>query len=590
MQKNNILWHVRLSTLFVIVISIFASGCSQSLSKDKAGEILSKSENFTTQFQYDLPVGLISEPNMELIKGLSWEDYIKAWDSLESLGYIRAEEKIITENIFTRYRAVKISLRELGKTSFPIFKDNFYKIDLGKFILQDVTGVSKAEDGTTFVQYNYRFQPVSPMAEAVLKISKLNNVHVDQIYRAEVSMKKLDDGWRIISEPKIIDSKDAESIASTKKISQPTASPKKPEMPKLPEGADGYFISDGKEIIQLKPTPLAERLKSVPLSDFPVVNNDWPKILIKSNNVALDKLKLTAMLAGLGFKTNPTNEGSVLVIASVKQGSPAEKMGLKIADKILAVDGEKGFTIEDIRGGVGTQVNLTVVRGTETLELSGIRESGLGENDDWLFDSIRSSYDLVSQEGYAIVGSEDPLREGPYCLYSGGPDKLFCFVVGNKNHPIDYKKYEKIETDRVEQVKIENKKDAERIDHEQKDKAEKIATISQKMYGKWVGTYNCGYDSTGLSLKISPSNGGNSSEINAIFDFYPIKPTKRSKSGSFSMIGEVSESGDFNLNPKAWINKPSGMNMVAIDGKMSEGSDKFIGQIRGCSKISLNKE
>jgi len=74
------------------------------------------------------------------------------------------------------------------------------------------------------------------------------------------------------------------------------------------------------------------------------------------------------------------SENCVLVVVSPISGSPADKAGLQPGDVVVAVDGKSvnGSTIQDqitkVRGPSGSQVKLTIKRGTRTFDLTITRQ------------------------------------------------------------------------------------------------------------------------------------------------------------------------------------------------------------------------
>ena len=119
-------------------------------------------------------------------------------------------------------------------------------------------------------------------------------------------------------------------------------------------------------------------------------------------------------------------------------------------------------------------------------------------------------------------------------------------------------------------------------------KTDKIARYSKDFSGKWVGTYNCGQAIIGLTLNISTT----SSNLSAIYNFYPTQQNPMIKSGSFSLTGQFSEDGSFNLQPKAWLKRPERYVMVGMSGKINDDFTKLEGSISYsmCSSFELHKE
>lgn len=77
---------------------------------------------------------------------------------------------------------------------------------------------------------------------------------------------------------------------------------------------------------------------------------------------------------GLGITISPGKDGFITVISTFKD-SPANKAGIKKDDKILKVEGveygadKMDLAVGKMRGEPGTEVNVTIGRGTEQIEL-----------------------------------------------------------------------------------------------------------------------------------------------------------------------------------------------------------------------------
>lgn len=109
------------------------------------------------------------------------------------------------------------------------------------------------------------------------------------------------------------------------------------------------------------------------------------------------------------------------------------------------------------------------------------------------------------------------------------------------------------------------------VREEEEARKKRLIRLSNGFSGKWVGSYNCGQGITGLTLSIKT----NSTVIEATFNFFPSQQNTKAKSGSFSLSGRFSEDGSFNLQPKAWINRPKGYRMVGMSGKISDEFKKL---------------
>ncbi|EQK40801.1 C-terminal processing peptidase family protein [[Clostridium] bifermentans ATCC 638] len=83
---------------------------------------------------------------------------------------------------------------------------------------------------------------------------------------------------------------------------------------------------------------------------------------------------------GIGVVIGPTSDDELITVVSPIEGSPAEKSGIKSGDKIIKVNG-KEVTSKDmdkamslIKGKAGTDVKLTIKRGSEVLDINVKRE------------------------------------------------------------------------------------------------------------------------------------------------------------------------------------------------------------------------
>lgn len=88
---------------------------------------------------------------------------------------------------------------------------------------------------------------------------------------------------------------------------------------------------------------------------------------------------ISGSFAGVGMEID-VKDGIVTVIAPLK-GTPAERAGIKAGDLIAAIDGKStdGLSIEkavsQIRGPVGTTVDLTIIREGKSLDIKIVRDT-----------------------------------------------------------------------------------------------------------------------------------------------------------------------------------------------------------------------
>ena len=89
----------------------------------------------------------------------------------------------------------------------------------------------------------------------------------------------------------------------------------------------------------------------------------------------------TNTMVGIGVTVTSLENEEYLTITSVIMGAPAQKAGIMAGDRLVAVDGMsvKGFLPAEaglaIRGVSGTTVNVTVLRGEETLSFNVKRDT-----------------------------------------------------------------------------------------------------------------------------------------------------------------------------------------------------------------------
>ena len=92
------------------------------------------------------------------------------------------------------------------------------------------------------------------------------------------------------------------------------------------------------------------------------------------------KEQTSGSFVGIGVYLSPQSEDDLITIIAPIEGSPAEKAGIKAGDKILKVDGKavsaknSDEAISLIKGKKGTEVDLTIKRGEQLLDLKVKRD------------------------------------------------------------------------------------------------------------------------------------------------------------------------------------------------------------------------
>ncbi len=88
---------------------------------------------------------------------------------------------------------------------------------------------------------------------------------------------------------------------------------------------------------------------------------------------------IDGVFEGIGAQLGKDAENNIIIVSPIA-GFPAEKAGIRPKDIIAEIDGESAYDItisqavDKIRGEKGTTVTLTIVRGSEVLEIPIVRE------------------------------------------------------------------------------------------------------------------------------------------------------------------------------------------------------------------------
>ncbi|MCG3120176.1 MAG: hypothetical protein ALAOOOJD_02801 [bacterium] len=138
---------------------------------------------------------------------------------------------------------------------------------------------------------------------------------------------------------------------------------------------------------------------------------------------------------GIGIEFNIFNK--VPTVVSPMPGSPADRLGLRPADQIIAIEGKStyGFTEEDVRtrlrGTEGTQVRITIRR-------SGVEDpfDVTITRDKISITSVESSFMLDTQTGYVLISrfaktTGDELESALGKLEKQGMKQLILDLRGN---------------------------------------------------------------------------------------------------------------------------------------------------------------
>ena len=98
----------------------------------------------------------------------------------------------------------------------------------------------------------------------------------------------------------------------------------------------------------------------------------YTNYLVSDETAAIDET-MTGSFGGIGAELR--SENNRVIISNTREGTPAQKIGLQENDAILKVNGEDmegksiSYVVSKVRGEVGTDVTLTIQRGTQELEV-----------------------------------------------------------------------------------------------------------------------------------------------------------------------------------------------------------------------------
>lgn len=106
--------------------------------------------------------------------------------------------------------------------------------------------------------------------------------------------------------------------------------------------------------------------------------------------------------------------------------------------------------------------------------------------------------------------------------------------------------------------------------------------------GTWEGTYRCRQGLTGMKLTVFVVDDH---EVEATFEFFPVKSNPDVPRGSFVVEGSYTATG-FTLQPGHWIKRPGDYVMVGLEASFSPRAGQSIrGEVAdsGCDDFSLTK-
>jgi hypothetical protein len=114
---------------------------------------------------------------------------------------------------------------------------------------------------------------------------------------------------------------------------------------------------------------------------------------------------------------------------------------------------------------------------------------------------------------------------------------------------------------------------------------------AQDITGDWTGRYICNQGVTALNLVIQKTAG--TSAITATFSFGPPPENPEVPKGSYVMRGSYDQKARrVVLKGDRWLDRPSGYEMVGLDGHVVIEGDKIAGRVPdmfGCTDFEVRR-
>jgi carboxyl-terminal processing protease len=148
---------------------------------------------------------------------------------------------------------------------------------------------------------------------------------------------------------------------------------------------------------------------------------------------------ISGSFAGVGMEIDIKD--SVLTVIAPLKGTPAATAGIKAGDQVIAIDGKStdgvpvDEAVNDIRGPVGTTVDLSIVRAGKPLDVKIVRETiQVPETDDGL-DTASGVYHIALYE--FTSNSADLFDKAFERFKASGSKKLIIDLRGNPGGYLD---------------------------------------------------------------------------------------------------------------------------------------------------------
>ena len=156
------------------------------------------------------------------------------------------------------------------------------------------------------------------------------------------------------------------------------------------------FLSELYDVTNLKSK---DEVTDALLTVYSVTVGDPYSIYRNTEDSNFETDDMNGVFTGIGIQVEHNVAEDTTIIVAILQNSPAETAGFEIGDHIYAVDGvtveEVGYSqaMKNIRGPIGTEVTVTVLRDGNQLDIKAIRD---------LVVEITIEYE-VTEDGYGYV-------------------------------------------------------------------------------------------------------------------------------------------------------------------------------------------
>jgi hypothetical protein len=136
------------------IFCILIHSCSNGgLSRNDAASIILNDQSFPRPIYASIRIGRVSEGNVGIF-GPTWNEYLKTWTQLESLGYIKLKRlgKVYSGGLISLpWETVQVTLTDKGRSIFTELFNDFWKAEICKKVFLEVTGISFDKDKVTAI-------------------------------------------------------------------------------------------------------------------------------------------------------------------------------------------------------------------------------------------------------------------------------------------------------------------------------------------------------------------------------------------------------------------------------------------------------